>query len=316
MIMRSPRVSVVIPTHDRPQMVREAIESVRAQSYDRIEIVVVDDGSPTPIAPLLEGTDESLAVIRHEDNRGANAARNTGIRESTGEVLAFLDDDDRWESHKVERQVAAFESDRPVPGVVIVGQRFVNDAGETTSIKRPDLNGIVTEELFGGGTAGGFSAIAVRRAVLDESGLPDASFPSLQDREWLIRLSKHCRFHSIEEPLVIRRMGSHAQIADRYVEKRDQTYHRMLEVHGEEARSRGLHGAFRASLARSVAASAVEAGAYDDARRFALRALRDNPTDPYPVFVLLATIGGSTTYRPLKRLKRQVGHHRQGTGNR
>lgn len=304
--MRSPRVSVVIPTYNRPQMVQEAVESVAAQTYDPIEVIVVDDASPNPVSVDMDG-EVAIEIIRHEDNRGANAARNTGIQRATGDVIAFLDDDDRWDPEKIATQVDAFTTDPTHPGVVIVGQRYVNDEGGITGIKRPDLEGTVTAQLFSGGTAGGFSSIAVRAELLEEAGLPDEAFPSLQDREWLIRLSKYCTFRSIPEPLVMRRMGSHDQIADRFVEKRDRTYHMMLAAHSDTARDLGLEGPFRASLARSVAASALEAGAYADARRFALKALWHQPTDTFPAIVLLISLGGSITYRPAKRLKHILG---------
>ena len=96
----APLVSVVLPTYDRPALVRKAVASVGAQTYPNVELLVVDDCSPTPVEQALEGLSlgPSIAVrvLRHEENRGGNAARNTGIRVAAGEYVAFLDDDDRW----------------------------------------------------------------------------------------------------------------------------------------------------------------------------------------------------------------------------
>lgn len=303
----SPLVSVVIPTYDRPTMLREATESVDRQTHPNIELIVVDDASPAPAEATLADLDieVDVRIERHDENRGANAARNTGIEAATGDIITFLDDDDRWVPWKLERQVEAFDTVRPTPGVVLVGQRFVDDGGETIGRKDPEIDGAATAALFSGNVAGPFSSMAIRQDVIEPAGLPDAGLPSLQDREWLIRLSHHTRFHSIREPLVIRRMGSHDQIGDRFVERRDVTYHRMLEKHRDAAASYGRAGSFHAGLALGVAASALRAGAYREARRFALRAIRADPTSLRAYGYALAAMGGGLTYRPARSIK----HH-------
>lgn len=305
--MGSPTVSVVLPTYERPDMLRQAVESVRAQTYDDIELLVVDDASATPADSIIEEQSRpfTIRVIRHETNRGANAARNTGISEARGEILTFLDDDDRWAPRKLAVQVNAFHNGSPDLGVVLVGQRYVNDQDTPTGVKYPEISGQATAALFSGMIAGPFSTMAVDREVVEAAGMPDERFPSLQDREWLIRLSRHCTFESIAEPLVIRRMGAYAQIGDRFVERRDRTYRLMLENYVDEAATYGRESEFRAYLARGVAASALEAGAYGDARRFALLALRAQPTSFDGYLYGLLSLGGPLTYSPARHLKRQ-----------
>lgn len=305
----SPFVSVVIPTYDRPAMLIEAVASLSRQTYRDFEVLVVDDASPTPANEPLDGvsTDPPIRVLEHAENRGANAARNTGISAANGEVLAFLDDDDRWHPEKLERQIQAFERGSPSLGVVLVGQRFVDDRGTTIREKYPEMSGSATASLFAGNIAGPFSTMAVRRSVIDDAGLPDERLPSLQDREWLIRLSHHCTFESIRQPLVFRRMGDHAQIGDRFVDRRDHTYRLMLEKHRDTAARYGLEGPFQAGLARGVAGSALRAGVYDDARRFAWRAIRAEPTSIRAYSYLIAAIGGGLTYRSARRIKHHVG---------
>lgn len=306
--MPAPRVSIVIPTYDRPELLEAAVDSVLAQTFDDLELIVVDDASRDPVEPRLRSAihDERLTVIRHETNEGANAARNTGIAAASGRVLTFLDDDDRWSARKLERQMTAFEEGPDSLGVVIVGQRYVDDAGITTKAKRPDVDGHGTRALLAGRTAGPFSTMAVTREAIEAAGLPDERFPSLQDREWLIRLSEHCTFHSIPDPLVIRRMGEHAQIGDRFEARRDRTYALMRETHGPTADIHGVRDTFEATLALGVAGSALRAGAYDDARRFAVRALRHRPSLA-ALGYLLASLGGRRTYRPARRIRHRFG---------
>ena len=109
-----PAVSVVIPTHDRPDLLLRAVASVLAQTVTDLEVVVVDDGSARPV----EVHDDRVTVLRHDTALGAPAARNTGVAASTGDVVAFLDDDDQWLPTKLARQLAVLEAR---DDVVLVG---------------------------------------------------------------------------------------------------------------------------------------------------------------------------------------------------
>ncbi len=86
-----PRVSVIIPTYGRPTLLLDAIASVLAQQVAGIEIIVVDDASPEPITVTGDHLRHSIS-----ENRGSAAARNLGVSAATGDILAFLDDDDQW----------------------------------------------------------------------------------------------------------------------------------------------------------------------------------------------------------------------------
>jgi glycosyltransferase involved in cell wall biosynthesis len=100
------RVSVVVPVHNGARYLSACLESVRAQSHPPAEIIVVDDGSTDQSASIAESFGVSLW---RQPQRGPGAARNRGVAESTGEVLAFLDADDLWAPEKLEWQLTAFE---------------------------------------------------------------------------------------------------------------------------------------------------------------------------------------------------------------
>src|SRR5438132_12765470 len=111
MTKTAPTVSVIIATHNRARLLRRAIHSVLAQTFEDWELLVVDDGSTDnteTIAVSLQ--DLRICYLRHEVNRGLSAARNTGIRISRGEYVAFLDDDDEWLPKKLERELEVFRS--------------------------------------------------------------------------------------------------------------------------------------------------------------------------------------------------------------
>ncbi len=104
-------VSVVIPTHGRPQWVVCAVESALKQSYAPLEVIVVVDGPDPEAVRVLQGvSDERLRLIVLDENVGGSEARNVGVREASGEWVAFLDDDDSWAAEKLELQMRAAAS--------------------------------------------------------------------------------------------------------------------------------------------------------------------------------------------------------------
>jgi glycosyltransferase involved in cell wall biosynthesis len=304
-----PLVSVVLPTYNRPEELRRAAASVADQTYPAIELVVVDDCSERPARETLADIDVghvSVRHVRHEVNRGANAARNSGIRAATGEYVAFLDDDDEWHSDKLARQVATFVTGDADVGVVYTGMRFVRPDGTRDVL--PRLRGDVTEALLVGRSLSQFSAVMVRRAVIDQAGLPDERFPSWQDREWYLRLSQHCAFEPVVEPLCVRRLDSDDRISDDFERKRDVSYPLFVETHRPLAREHGLEGPFLAAAAESLGKTALQRGAFGDARRFLLRALRADPIRTPRFYAFLASaLGGRPVYRVARRLARSIG---------
>lgn len=102
------KVSVVIPYFNRPKVVSRAVASVLTQTHANLEVIVVDDGSEDPLelpAALGSLQDPRLRILRHDTNRNGAAARNSGVRESCGEWIAFLDSDDEWDATKLEEQL-------------------------------------------------------------------------------------------------------------------------------------------------------------------------------------------------------------------
>ncbi len=115
--MTTPTVSVVIPTYNRARFLGTAVASVRAQTYACAEIVIVDDGSTDDTATVVAGLGEGIRYVV-QANAGPAAARNRGIREARGDLIAFLDTDDRWLPEKISRQVEILQRE---PSVALVG---------------------------------------------------------------------------------------------------------------------------------------------------------------------------------------------------
>src|SRR5690348_15078750 len=120
-----PRVSVIVPVFNRAATIGRAVASVVVQTMADWELIVVDDGSADdPAGALAALSDARLRLLRHERNRGAAAARNTGIAAARAPLIAFLDSDDEWLPEKLARQVAAVERAGPALGALCTAFRL------------------------------------------------------------------------------------------------------------------------------------------------------------------------------------------------
>ena len=141
--MTRPLLSVIIPTRNRAALVGEAIDSALAQDPEKVEVIVVDDGSTDETARLLQQTYGSrIHLLSLPERRGAGAARNAGIRVASGEFLAFLDDDDLWLPGKLAAELSVFE--RFPASEVVVSDSVVFVQGQIAGKSFLDRNGVLT----------------------------------------------------------------------------------------------------------------------------------------------------------------------------
>lgn len=131
-----PLVSVIIPTYNRSQLLKQAIASVLSQTFADLEIWVVNDGSIDDTGEVVVAIGDPRVHYIYQVNSGLAAARNAGIRQAQGAYVAFLDDDDLWLAEKLERQVALFEQ-QPDLGLVTCGYQTINGQGVKLSEVRP-----------------------------------------------------------------------------------------------------------------------------------------------------------------------------------
>lgn len=307
----TPLVSVVIPTYNRENRLIKAVQSVENQLYENIELIVVDDYSKHPAENTIEDMNISainnIDCIRFDKNRGANAARNRGIEESNGEYIAFLDDDDEWKQDKIQRQVGEFRNGDDNLGVVFTGVIQMKN-GVAESSTHPNVSGDVTKDLLTGGPMSPFSAIMVKHDIINKAGKPDVNLPSLQDREWAIRLSLYCAFKSIPEPLTVHRLGFDDQKAYNYKEKRDITYPFLINKHRSLARSYGLVTELQmvSWLNYDLATSAMASGYYTNARNHFAKSILYNPLRYKSLLLLFTVIFGKYSYNISKYIEKKI----------
>jgi glycosyltransferase involved in cell wall biosynthesis len=192
---RPPLVSVVIPTYNQASYLRASIDSVLAQTYPSIEVVVVDDGSTDETPEILDSYGGRVRAIR-QTNHGAANALNHGIRESVGQYVCWLSSDDAFLPDKVARQVAALEADREL-GLSFMGFDTIDSQGsfiaDRSDIRwrHPDL----FVSVFWANPING-STVMMPRSVLDEAGPFDEALRADVDAEmWFRVLARHRAAH-------------------------------------------------------------------------------------------------------------------------
>lgn len=217
-----PRVSVVVPTFDRPDMLGRALASVFSQTFTQWELILVDDNGVGTEAQRATAAfvatlpaEPRLSYVVHERNKGGGAARNTGIRHARGEFVAFLDDDDAWYPNKVALQVECFERASADVALVYGGFRRHLQTGGTTVVM-PTPGGASMTQLLRRNVIGTTSLVMCRRAALEAIGGFDEALRSRQDIDLYVRLAERYPFAFVPELLLDNHQHGGAAIGKNY----------------------------------------------------------------------------------------------------
>jgi glycosyltransferase involved in cell wall biosynthesis len=210
--MDSPLISIIIPTCGRPEMCLRAVQSALSQTYREIEVIVVNDGADAATAEVLRRqTDPRLKVIELLTRMGGSFARNRGFEASQGELIAFLDDDDEWFEHKLERQLNAINH-APNPTNTIISSRVIRQTCKTWAVIPQTLYNQQTplaEYLFCLGSIYDARVMTTSTFLLSRSLFSRISFcPNLKkhdDWDFALRANviHHAEIRIVPEPLVI-----------------------------------------------------------------------------------------------------------------
>lgn len=197
---QTPLVSVVIPTHNRSAQLALAVKSVLAQTHQKLEIFVIDDASTDDTNEVVNWfPDSRIHYVRHKQNVGGSATRNTGIRLAQGMYIAFLDDDDQWKPNKIEKQLEQIAD----CDAVICGYRLFVEEREVPGAKEQGKSFHVTRRLLKRGQVGwGTSTLMAKTDIAMELRF-DESLPVGQDWDLLIRMAERYRVKYFDESLVM-----------------------------------------------------------------------------------------------------------------
>jgi glycosyltransferase involved in cell wall biosynthesis len=237
-------VSVVIPTHNRATLLARAIRSVQQQTYQRLEIIVVDDASEDNTREVVEGFDDPrIRYICHDSNRGGSAARNTGICAATGRYIAFLDDDDKWEVEKTAEQLKALVD---FDAVLCTSNRNLVGIERYASNRTVELD----ELRRGCFTAGGTGILMAHARVLKEI-MFDETLPRYQDWDIFIRIGQKYKIGYINKALVKYYEGAHNRITNSILNMPVAELEKQLVMLDKHRKFFGSHF-YRRHLARAL----------------------------------------------------------------
>lgn len=208
-----PLVSIITPTYERSAQLQRTIESVVKQTLGDFEYIIVDDGSREVNTEeiVTEIDDSRISCIIHDENRGAAAARNTGIEAASGKYVAFLDSDDYWKPTKLEKQVEELKNGSHSQ----IGVYCQTEREQTNSITGY-LSTLITDKPTASGSDNvlqrliypnaGFafgSTLIVERDALDSAGIFDESLPRYEEIELVLRLLEFGEIGCVKEPLAV-----------------------------------------------------------------------------------------------------------------
>jgi glycosyltransferase involved in cell wall biosynthesis len=291
-----PSVGVVIPTRNRPEQLRQAIESVLTQDYQgSVEVVVVFDGTE-PDWTLADGG--RVLVCANDRKPGLGGARNCGILAARSDLVAFCDDDDRWRPGKLQAQVAAMRASDGAEfcscGIAVQFEGRSSDrlAG-TTEVTHQDL---IRSRMV---MVHSSTYLASRAALVDGIGLVSEDMPGGQNEDWDLALRASARrpIVNVDEPLVEVAWGSGSHYETQWLTKA-QSLLWMLEHHRDLVASRAGAARVYAQLAFAYACL----GQRSESIRWMGKALRSNWLErrvPFAAAVAAGVVSGERVLRTL-----------------
>ena len=299
----SPAATIVIPTHDRPQLVQRAVASALAQTVPGVEVIVVDDASAEPVA---FDSDPRLRVFRNERPLGVSAARNVGLAHARGPWITFLDDDDELLADMVEVSLdAARRSELPAPVAVLSSVEDRSPGGAVIRVCEPiavarggDLFGHRFQQTYTQQTNSLFAPTEVLRAI----GGWDGAIKGLEDDDLLLRLVRECSIEAL--PRVTYRLHGHDgprlhRDAVAMIEGMRTTMARYPEVYDRYPQVRAKYLAMMSRLY-------LENGQRWRGLLMALTALRYDPRRPHALQQVVASLLGRDGYQLVRRVRRKI----------
>lgn len=199
-IKENKMISVIIPTYNRGKLINRAVDSVLSQSYENLEIIVVDDCSTDNTTTMMEKyrNNEKVKYIKLDKNAGACHARNVGIKKASGEVIAFLDSDDEWHREKLQKQYNYMIEKKA--DVVVCNYLY-----EKSNHLKPAIvkqNQIISYEQLLYENCITTGAVLVNKKVLENVDYFDENMPRYQDWELMLRIAKKYQIHFLDENLL------------------------------------------------------------------------------------------------------------------
>lgn len=293
-----PKVSVIIPTHNRADLLKAAIQSVLDQTYPDFELLVCDDASKDHTRDVVAGfSDRRIRYTRYEENRGVVELRNNAVNDSNGDYIAFLDDDDEWLPDKLEKQVSLLDGSSAETGAVYTGAIFMDIKLGRQKVVIPRQRGNIFRDLL-------FhdfivtSSLVVKKVCFEKAGLFDPEFKSASDFDMWLRISGIFEFDCVEEPLVRYRVHQNSisnnnlnviRGLERLIIKHIDSFNNNKSAYGNHLFKLGIAYCYSGNMS--------------EGRKSLIKAIRLNPYDIRYYYNLAISSMGAGTFKKIKEIK-------------
>ncbi|MBE0654729.1 MAG: glycosyltransferase family 2 protein [Bacteroidales bacterium] len=262
--MKSPKVTIIIPTHNRADILPRAIKSVQAQTFQDYELIIIDDASTDETDQVMKGiVSDKIRYIKLDKNQGQCVARNRAYQKARGEYIGFLDSDDEWMPEKLEKQLRLFEHSKTEKlAAVYCGFIEVDElTNKTHVINRDNIRGNIYKDLLKGFCPSSTSMFLIKSKVFKEVLGFDEQLVTFVDYDLWLRISKAGYiFDYVDEPLIVKYEHFGPQIA-KNLDKRLKGLSQLLTKWCSEMEridGKGACRRFRKNKIEAVAKSIIE----------------------------------------------------------
>jgi glycosyltransferase involved in cell wall biosynthesis len=291
------KVSVILPTYNRGDLIGRAIQSVLAQTYRDFELIIVDDGSTDNTEEVVRTFDDRcIRYLKYPKNRGVAAARNTGIKMAGGSYIAFQDSDDEWLPPKLEKQMALFDQDKEGNlGMVLCERLWIRGHRQVREAPRADQLNYKKLLSYLGAYVVATPQYLLKRDVTEPELYFDENLRAYEDWDFMVRISRICRLDYVKEALIKsyeQRRRHFMEAVANSVTARDALFRKYVN----ELRARPR------ALSLSYQFQAVNIGILGQMARMRNQlktAVRAYPWNPVPYFLLAASLSGRRGFQLL-----------------
>lgn len=299
-----PLVSIILPTFNRKDTIQRSVNSVLNQSFSDFELIIVDDASTDSTREMLKCIhDNRIEFITHSNQRGAGAARNTGIAKARGEYIAFQDSDDEWMQNKLKDQLMIINSNKNI-GAVFSPYLLINntDIEQKPSKIISGMQGNIFRNILGGSFVG-TPTLLVRRSVFEKSGVFNEKLKTLEDWELVIRMAKCCHFACIKKFLL------KAYATSESVSSNDQlmlqTVQEIIKIHRIDYDS---YPQAEAKLWTSMGYRTCYSGKMNVGKNYFFKAIKLDMWKTSAWFGLVIALMGKKFFYGVVKIKRRISH--------
>ncbi len=209
-----PALTIIIPTYNRADFLKDSIPSVLSQTFSDFELIVVDDGSTDHTGEVVREF-SGVRYVKCEVNSGVSHARNLGIGLAGGRYICFLDSDDSWVKNKLEAQMRWMESHSDSQ-VCYTDEIWIRKGVRVNPMnKHRKFSGDIFAHCLPLCTVSP-SSVLMRSSLFDEVGLFDENLPVCEDYDLWLRIALKYRVHFIDEKLIVKRGGHEDQLSTRF----------------------------------------------------------------------------------------------------